>query len=467
MNDVSISKVDYVNIVDFINKIEKEYKLPELKQEGVYFWKLIRVPLMNKIVSKLNNVKNIHGIKARKDIFPYMIDLVVKGIINKPRLKRQSYEILFFENPRKVLYKGILIDPYTHFYIENAMDYYVLENTYQLKHSKSYYKPSGSTHNLELKMKVLQKLSKNYKLREDNLELLKTVQKRFEDKFKLNLDLESLVKKHIKIFKSGYTVYKNAFEKTEIKQLFIVCSYGKEHIIHAAQECNIRVIEFQHGVMGPLHLGYNFETWSDVPYFPDELMMFGKFWSDITNLPIKTKKTIYGYPYLNHQVDDLKSKNEINNTIVIISQGTVGKRLSEILLDVIKNNKQLNFVYKLHPGEFNRWREDYPALTELSTFDNVEVIEKERSLYEVFSTSKVCIGVYSTAIFEAIAFGSTPLIINLPGSEYTKELNDLYKLNYFDNSQKITEYLRDIVFKETDYKKIEYIWAKNEENISE
>lgn len=51
----------------------------------------------------------------------------------------------------------------------------------------------------------------------------------------------------------------------------------------------------------------------------------------------------------------------------------------------------------------------------------MEVI-KACDLYALLSDSKYVIGVYSTAIYEAIELGVKPILVNLSGIEYMEDL---------------------------------------------
>ena len=69
-------------------------------------------------------------------------------------------------------------------------------------------------------------------------------------------------------------------------------------------------------------------------------------------------------------------------------------------------------IYKLHPSEYADWKTRYPWLRESS----VEVIDDpRRSIYELFAGTDAQVGVYSTALFEGLAFGLPTFIAKIPG----------------------------------------------------
>ena len=56
-------------------------------------------------------------------------------------------------------------------------------------------------------------------------------------------------------------------------------------------------------------------------------------------------------------------KEQKDEQIIIVSQGTVGNELSKLALNLSNaQNFDYKIVYKLHPGEYGRWKVEYPWL---------------------------------------------------------------------------------------------------------
>jgi hypothetical protein len=152
--------------------------------------------------------------------------------------------------------------------------------------------------------------------------------------------------------------------------------------------------------------------------------------------------------------------------ILFISQGVIGKYLSKLAYETASNineSQNYNFIYKLHPGEYGTWRENYDYLTKaVDEFENFTVIDKsEPPLYELFAESHCQIGAFSTAIYEGLAFNCKTFIIDVPGVEYLDDLidKDIVKkvknseelINYINNENiSIQEYDKDYFFKNFD-----------------
>ena len=126
-----------------------------------------------------------------------------------------------------------------------------------------------------------------------------------------------------------------------------------------------------------------------------------------------------GYPYLEESIDKYDHV-ETTPQILFISQRTIGEQFSKFAMEVAKYPAiNYDIVYKLHPGEYDRWQEEYPWLKEA----DFEIIDSsELPLYELFAQSSAQVGVGSTAVFEGLAFGLETFVYVGHGSEVLQVL---------------------------------------------
>ena len=152
------------------------------------------------------------------------------------------------------------------------------------------------------------------------------------------------------------------------------------------------------------------------------------------------------------EIAEKKDNEQINpKQILFISQGVIGKYLSKLAYEIAENieNKEdeenYNFIYKLHPGEYGTWKENYDYLTKASNeFDNFTVIDKsEPPLYELFAKSDYQVGAFSTAIYEGLAFNCKTFIIDVPGVEYLDDLIDKNIVKKVKNSEELINYINN------------------------
>jgi hypothetical protein len=89
-----------------------------------------------------------------------------------------------------------------------------------------------------------------------------------------------------------------------------------------------------------------------------------------------------GYPYFEKRLNAYNDVERIRQ-LLFISQGSIGEELSRFALKIHDDDRiDYEIVYKLHPGEYDRWKDEYPWLAE----SNVQVIDgPEPPLYRLFA----------------------------------------------------------------------------------
>jgi hypothetical protein len=134
-----------------------------------------------------------------------------------------------------------------------------------------------------------------------------------------------------------------------------------------------------------------------------------------------------GYPYLEAEHERVVTSATPDDpvvpeeSVVVVSQGTAGPRLAEAAVE-LAGTVERPVVYKLHPGEYSRWRDAYPALADAAEADTLRVVGGEPALYELFAAADAQVGVYSTALYEGLAFGLDTYLLAAPGVEYMDRL---------------------------------------------
>lgn len=248
----------------------------------------------------------------------------------------------------------------------------------------------------------------------------KRIEQEILDRFEVNLDLIDWVEFILTQRRSIRKLYKRLLRRINPKLAVLVSSYGKETFVETCQDLGITVAELQHGVIHPQHFGYAYPGSRTKERFPDYLLTFGEYWKDAVEYPISEDRVIpVGYPYLENEIDRYLG-TESQDQIVFLSQGPVGEEFSQVAVQLAEyDGFDYDIVYKLHPGEYNRWREEYPWLIDT----NLEVVDGSgRALYQLFAESNAQIGVGSTAVYEGLAFDLETYIYDLPGSSVLQPL---------------------------------------------
>lgn len=436
-------------LCESIWKIEQEFGLLDVEIHGVKIWQALRMELYYDIAQKLELLDAPRARQSGKKYkVKYLLSFLNSSIFYNPFFDFTKKEVLVFDHARKVLVDGKYIDIYTHYMIEDLKEkgpsFEVYEQSYLDQH---FGKPDGCRKHLDF-IRVITKiysLLPIYRFPNEDVSLVKIIEERLFEDLGIELDLLNRFQKYVKRFKVQYTLFKKLFELKCPEVVYVVVSYGLAPIIKAAKDKGVEVIELQHGVFSDYHLGYSFPSTAadSLDYFPDRLLVWDDYWRRMCKLPLSPNKiAIKRFSFFDKKYGEFKHVKRKEKQIIVISQGVIGSKLADIILKNISDLQEYKIIYKLHPGEYGRWR-DYPSLVKLESFSNVNIIDtNDVSLYRLLAESKYVIGVFSTALFEALDFNCALFIVDLPGVEYMQNLISDDKAIFIGDKLRIRDALK-------------------------
>ncbi|WP_271969547.1 hypothetical protein [Halorubrum ezzemoulense] len=252
-------------------------------------------------------------------------------------------------------------------------------------------------------------------LPDDVVSRLREAEAEIRRRFDIEVDIVSEARDALHVRNTTLPLYERLLDRVDPEVVVLVVSYGKGTFIEACKRKGIPVVELQHGVIYDHHFGYSYPEGETKTTFPDYLLTFGEFWNENARYPIPDDRVIpVGYPYLEERLDAYDDV-ERSEQLLFISQGTIGRELSRFALEVHEDDRiDHEVVYKLHPGEYDRWEEEYPWLAE----SDVRVIDdSEPPLYRLFAESSAQIGVGSTAVYEGLCFDLETFVFKPNGAD--------------------------------------------------
>ena len=425
-------------ILDILMNYESKKKLFSKKIKELYFYKLIRVGLYNKILNIVLGTKNAQDSMKNQTIVFNFLKTYISNLFKK---NKKNFDVVLFDTGRVFYHEDQKASIYM-FDIQKKLNSrerlfriiypWVAPNENRILEASPTLKYFLQYIFLTLKFKLNKKLN----LKKFNIEETKFIEncnKELCDLLGINSNLslfdKSEIIREIEKFKIQYNYYYSYFKKNNIKEIYIICAYGKEGIVAAAKDLSIKVIEIQHGSVTKYHLAYNYQIETEVPYFPEYFYSFGKYWEEIVTFPKGTKLKVYGFPYLQTQLIKYKDIPEKKDQILFISQGHIGEKLLYKAIEFAKKNSNKNIVYRLHPGELRYSIKNYMDILQKYTLNNFILEDCKEDLYKLMKESEYIFAVSSTAIYEALSLRKKIGIINLPSYE---EVIDLIKQNYVD-----------------------------------
>jgi hypothetical protein len=200
--------------------------------------------------------------------------------------------------------------------------------------------------------------------------------------------------------------------------LFEDASYGPwSSLIAQLKARDVRVVEPQHGWIGPSHGAYNFGAAMWQPQMavglPDELLTFGDYWSAGLRTPYP--HTSIGKPHLEASAAAATPWDERERDVLVVSSVVDPEGTSTFvaaLAGALPEGWRVSF--RPHPSERATLATRYPRLV---THARV-AIDENADVYDSLRASRAVIGVASTVLFEALAFGCRVFARESPTSDY-------------------------------------------------
>lgn len=412
-------------------KMESDLDLFLYILKDAYVWERIRYQVFNRIVFEslashtgtkiaLHScmIKRIYG-KIKRDAKKFFSLFIDSFLYNPFVMKKMDF--LFIDSSRSVL----SLRQYRNIYFDTLLFFLIGKNTAVIEcrrgekifsfpiTKKKYF---FSVFHLFSSIRYYCKFIK-YKKLESWLEGIEhEIAENFNLKLNIRTDLAAYIIQRI----LETSLWKIFFNLKKPKIIFVVGHIGNAHIIHAAKQVRIPVVELQHGVASQFSPAYHFEEGTTIIDFPDYLFTFGQFWNEGINYPIPSDRIIsIGFPFLSLFVRNYQNTALKKDQMVFLSQGPIGNDLYEFALKVEKNLcGRISIRYKLHPGELN----DFDAWDKRFRSSSINIAGNETNLYGLLAESKWVVGVFSTAVYEAIELGCIPFLVDLPGVEHLEPL---------------------------------------------
>ena len=422
-------------------ELEKKYGLNHLNYNGFAFWTYGRFQVIRYLdhisdQRRDNNIPKETWSELLRDAGEMAYNCLFRS-----RLPKKGVELCIFNHERRVEENGYYECVYTERIAEHYPSCVVLERPYGYRHMRPvktknlvYY--DGIEVFSYLRAAIAEKLNTGQfqKAQRFFRAALKKPIEELEDILGMKIDEEEFAR----IFTHIYLIYryrknglKRMIKRISPRAILEVVSYNVDCMIvnETAKEMCIPTIELQHGTMGEGHIAYNYNLGEKIPQFPDKIFLFSEYWRNCTHLPLETKDApAVGFPYFENKVKNylvLKQKrNSGNLTILFVSQWIIGKELSDLAVALYNKiqGEKIRIIYKLHPGEYADWRENYPSLAATG----IEVVDSlKHNIYEYFAISDIQVGVFSTAIYEGLGFGLRTYIYQTYYAENIQKLCDL------------------------------------------
>lgn len=204
------------------------------------------------------------------------------------------------------------------------------------------------------------------------------------------------------------------FRTSKSKVLFAVNAWQLPTIA-AAKRAGLRVIEPQHGVISSMHPRLSWKQEIGGVYLSNEFWQWGSYWGE--GLPASVKRVTIGAPTFVTEQRGVAKKRQL----LVIGQPQQSKNIVQFARFIAMSVKNLDVVLKPHPQE--KLDEILATLDSFGARPNNLVIESPDSeTLPIIAKSEFVVGVYSTALFEAVALGCKVGVLKLDGWKHVHTL---------------------------------------------
>lgn len=419
----SLSKV-----CEIVWNVERTHRLLELELDGVKCWQSGRMRLFYQLCETAGLYERPHDkVAGLAKTFRQLWNTVA----HNPFLTPRGADVLVVPHERTKRVGGDLADIYSADYVDalktTGKRVVVLERATTFGHLDA---PRGGgnprTDALSLLNALCRTVVPSPFISEEKAARIEAVENELDTIFGIRFELKTRLVQETRRFKAHFRSWRRLLLHLQPKEVVVVVGYGLTPLIGAAKDMGIPVTEIQHGVIGRYHMGYSYPDLDrPLAYFPDRFLSWGPYWTKNVHFPLPESAIEYiGFSYFRTARMSYQQVEKVPKRIVVISQGTIGPALADLLWRNRGALESYDVHYKLHPGEYKRWR-SYEGLVALSALPNVEILQAA-DLYRLMAEAEFQIGVYSTALYEGIAFGCRTVLCDLPGIEYMQGLTAQY-----------------------------------------
>jgi hypothetical protein len=402
---------------------ERELGLLDWKVRGVAVWPIVRMRVFHELTRRSGLLGDPHPVRRTTGDKLHLVGRHLVALVrHNPFLRHRSYDAAVVPHHRKLdgveIYSAQLRAELGDraLVLDSNINGVALPGADTLDFFTSFAGFRG-----RLRQRLGQRMGRRDLTAPDS-ERVTAIEDALDKRLGLRVPLTGLVGRELTKHLALRRLYRSLLRRRGIQTLYVVVGYFHQHVVAAARDLGIRVVELQHGTITPYHLGYSYPGSPAVPDQPDELWCFGPYWAETVDLPGGMTTRVIGAPFVRRLTpEQLVAKDPA--LVVFVSQGTTGQQLLPVATKLAELRPELSVVFRLHPSEH---RSDYTAGV-VAGPDNIRlsggratpgVDAPVESTYDLMAAATYLAGVSTTALFEGMVLGCRTIVVDLAGAEY-------------------------------------------------
>lgn len=432
----------YLEGVELIKTIEKEYNVMSIHYKGVCAWSYLRLYLLDRITAN-------REFKATKSV----ISLVLRCLFSyNPFQIFSKYDIWLFTGCERRKRVGDKMVQRVSGGISNIVDNCLMIE----KPNKEF----GHFKRIEIEEKHI--VSESWLLM--ILHIIEVLSRPFTPKIE-NEDIivQILKEKGISFDYKHYLRLLNAQRLAmklmlsishKPKCVFMESPYDSMGYMWAFHQAGVRVIEMQHGVLNSNHNAYNAIDY-ERKMNPDCICVFGEeeFKYFTTEKPQYASKVETTGLFMLEKADDffktdlfIEERKKYTYVIVVAGEANFEKKLGDFVDEIAKRRKDLLFIY------IPRYSNEKPSVCS----DNIRIVT-DVNIYEYLKWADVHMTISSTTCLEAHYFHTPTIFVNfnnLSKEYYWNRLQEINGARYIENADQFDMALTGLLNQDTIWKEL-------------
>ncbi|TMP59523.1 hypothetical protein CWB77_13670 [Pseudoalteromonas sp. S1610] len=421
--------MNYSNEVKVINEFISKSKIDDILINDFNVWPLIRLSVIDKLLIN----EGVFGVRNHSTLkLSHLLSVIYNSIVSlfslmmAIRLGRRKF--LFVGFSRRTKDGSQAIDKFHDPIINelNSKDCVMIERPFKAKHF-SRRATQCPIVNLDFFVYFTEFYSRAfsffYRLRykADLSALANKLEPIFSDRsFIIKSTSREIAKFHIQ------NLFNNYLLKIFQPQKVIVTNRGLHlSLIYCANKAMIETSELQHGITLANDISYTEQN--DGLLGVNNFLAFGDYWCQGYKWAGNETQVIsFGFKYIEDKRNNLivkkPAKKQNLKKVLFISQPELYEQINTELDLIAKNNRDCNFVLKLHPQDIQGYRERYSVAlsnTNVTVLDN-QICDN----YSLFYSFDYVFGYNSTMLYEAYYFGCSVFIVNFTNMNLSSVFGD-------------------------------------------
>lgn len=441
------TQITYSEISEKFFELEQKYDLLHLKVDGVFPWQIARITIFLHLVNHLIPGNTAPVLKSKKEeIKSLLYRLFVNSLFFNPFFDLKRKEVLVIESGRKYRDENSYFDIYTEYLCQhldrNNVSYTRYENNYTIDADISDRKLNVKHLDFILLYSKFMKRIIRSRWSEIEIRKIKIISEEFQSLFGFELDVVQICKEEVRKFKAESNLYNKLFRLKGAKEIYITNSSEKASVIAAAKKNGMIVKELQHGLMSDRDVISNYPHTEEgsLAYFPDQFYIWDNLNMFFGKLPLEEKDIIrFKNEHIERWIERTAHISKDKKLILVISQPYGSAELQYFIKNNIEFLTDYSIIYKMHPAENEQLFSIFK--NECNHIPNIHFINNEESIYILLKRAKYVIGIYSSSLFEAVAFKCKVILLNLPGVEMSFPLLRSKENQLIDLDQNLSEIL--------------------------